>query len=96
MPVLRSVTVCNSSRVPVDHTREVYTAIRDASNGRVHDRLQVREIYSKQHHVFRAQKKEDPVRPVLGVFANQPISSGEKRGRHLSEERTNATFVRNR
>ena len=89
------MTVLNAARVPVDHTREVYAAIRDASNGRVHDGLQVREIYSKHHHVFRAQKKQDPLRPVLGVFASQPISSGETRGQYLSKERTNTPFVRN-
>ena len=46
---------------------QVYTAIRDATNGKMHPAIQVCEICDPSHHIYKFQVYQDWSRPVLGL-----------------------------
>ena len=46
---------------------QVYTAIRDATNGKMHPAIQVCEICDPSHHIYKFQVHQDWSRPVLGL-----------------------------
>jgi hypothetical protein len=83
-----AIVLLNAANVPaLDHSTSVYGCIRDVCNGQVHPGVQVREICSPCHHVYRVQKRQDALRPVLGLFAVQNISAGTILGQYIGEVR---------
>lgn len=83
-----TIVLMNAEHVPaIEHSPAVYGSIRDACNGQVHQSVQVREICSSSHHVYRMQKRQDASKPVLGLFAVQDIPPGTVLGQYIGEVR---------